>query len=67
MFNLDQPRVGYIPPTSEQHWFSLLNPDKSPRQAFIAIRDARQSGTLPWSPVSTHSAASGAWFVLREV
>jgi hypothetical protein len=39
--------VGYIPPTSAQHWFSLLNPDKSPRQAFIAIRDARQSGTLP--------------------
>ena len=47
MFNLDYATVGYIPSTSEQHWFSLLNPDKSPRQAFIAIRDARQSGALP--------------------
>jgi hypothetical protein len=47
MFNLDYATVGYIPSTSEQHWFSLLNPDESPRPAFIAIRDARQSGVLP--------------------
>jgi hypothetical protein len=47
MFNLDYATVGYVPSTSEQHWFSLLNPDKSPRPAFIAIRDARQSGVLP--------------------
>jgi hypothetical protein len=47
MFNLDYATVGYIPSNSEQRWFSLLNPDKSPRQSFLAIRDARQSGALP--------------------
>jgi Cellulase (glycosyl hydrolase family 5) len=47
LFNLDYATVNYIPPTSEQYWFSLLNPDKSPRQAFSAIRDARQRGVLP--------------------
>jgi hypothetical protein len=47
VFNLDYAAAGWIPPTSEQSWFSLLNPDKSPRPAFSRIQQARQSGELP--------------------
>jgi hypothetical protein len=47
VFNLDHAAVGSIGPSSEQHWFSLLNPDKSPRLAFSRIQQARISGELP--------------------
>ena len=47
MFNLDYAAAAWIPSTSEQSWFSLLNPDKSPRPVFNRIRLARQSGDLP--------------------
>jgi polysaccharide biosynthesis protein PslG len=47
MFNLDYAAAAWIPATSEQSWFSLLNPDKSPRPAFLRIQQARQSGDLP--------------------
>jgi hypothetical protein len=47
LFNLDYATVGYIPSSSEQHWFSLLQPDGSPRAAFNAIRTARENGELP--------------------
>lgn len=47
VFNLDYAAAGWIPPASEQSWFSLLNADKSPRPAFSRIQQARQSGDLP--------------------
>jgi hypothetical protein len=47
LFNLDHAVVGSIPPTSEQYWFSLLNPDRSPRAAFTRLQQARASGELP--------------------
>jgi hypothetical protein len=47
MFNLDYATVGGIPASSEQFWFSLLNPDKTPRAAFNRIKQARTSGELP--------------------
>jgi hypothetical protein len=47
VFNLDHAVVGSVPPTSEQFWFSLLNPDRSPRAAFSRIQQARASGELP--------------------
>ena len=45
VFNLDY--AGSLPPTSERPWFSLLNPDKSPRLAYTLIQQARGSGYLP--------------------
>ncbi len=47
VFNLDAATSGWHPPTSEVHWFSLLNPDKSPRPAYTRFKQARQSGALP--------------------
>jgi hypothetical protein len=46
VFNLDYAATGR-PPSSEQYWFSLLNSDKSPRQAYARIQQARASGELP--------------------
>jgi polysaccharide biosynthesis protein PslG len=46
-FNLDYAAVAWVSPTSEQSWFSLLNPDKSPRPAFSHIQQARRGGELP--------------------
>jgi polysaccharide biosynthesis protein PslG len=45
MFNLDY--ASYLPNTSERSWFSLLNPDKTPRLAYTMIQQARASGYLP--------------------
>jgi hypothetical protein len=47
VFNLDAAATPWHPPTSEVHWFSLLNPDKSPRPAYTLFRQARLNGTLP--------------------
>jgi hypothetical protein len=47
VFNLDYATMGGIPASSEQFWFSLLNPDKTPRAAFSRIKQARASGELP--------------------
>ncbi|MDQ3808839.1 MAG: hypothetical protein M3336_00950, partial [Chloroflexota bacterium] len=47
VFNLDHATLPTIPQSSEQHWFSLLNPDGSPRLAFSRIQQARHSGALP--------------------
>ena len=46
LFNLDYATVPWVPPTSAMHWFSLLNPDRSPRLAYARLRDARASGVL---------------------
>jgi polysaccharide biosynthesis protein PslG len=45
VFNLDY--ASYLPTTSERPWFSLLNPDKSPRAAYTMIQQARATGYLP--------------------
>jgi len=45
VFNLDY--ASYLPNTSERPWFSLLNPDKSPRLAYTMIQQARANGYLP--------------------
>jgi polysaccharide biosynthesis protein PslG len=47
VFNLDYATTPWNPPSSEHHWFSLLNADRSPRQAYSAFQQARQNGTLP--------------------
>jgi hypothetical protein len=44
VFNLDY--ASYLPSTSERPWFSLLNPDKSPRAAYTQIKQARANGYL---------------------
>jgi polysaccharide biosynthesis protein PslG len=46
VFNLDHAAAG-IPPSSEQFWFSMLNPDRSARPALNRFRQARSDGTLP--------------------
>ncbi|HEU5315521.1 MAG TPA: hypothetical protein VFX49_05385 [Chloroflexota bacterium] len=47
VFNLDYAVVPWVPATSPMHWFSLLNPDRSPRPAYNRIKDARATGQLP--------------------
>ena len=47
VFNLDYAAAGSIPSSSEQFWFSLLNPDRSPRPAYSRFQQARQSSELP--------------------
>jgi hypothetical protein len=44
VFNLDY--AAYLPQSSERPWFSLLNPDKTPRLAYTKIQEARLSGYL---------------------
>ena len=46
VFNLDYAASG-MPSTSERVWFSLLNADRSPRQAYTSIKQARAGGYLP--------------------
>jgi hypothetical protein len=47
VFNLDYASNAALPPTSERPWFSLLNPDKTPRQAYTQFQQARANGYLP--------------------
>ncbi len=47
VFNLDYADVGSIGPSSEESWFSMLNPDRSPRPAYQHFQQARSDGTLP--------------------
>jgi hypothetical protein len=47
VFNLDYASNASLSSTSERGWFSLLNPDRSPRLAFTRFRQARASGYLP--------------------
>ena len=47
VFNLDYAALATLPKTSERGWFSLLNPDRSPRAAYTSIQQARASGVLP--------------------
>lgn len=46
VFNLDYATTAWTPASSEHHWFSLLNANKSPRQAYNAFKQARGNGTL---------------------
>ncbi len=47
IFNLDYATTSWVPPTSEQYWFSLLGPGGSPRPAYDRFKQARQNGILP--------------------
>jgi hypothetical protein len=47
VYNLDYATSPSFPATSEQPWFSLLNPDRSPRMAYTQIQQARSNGYLP--------------------
>ena len=47
IFNLDYATNGGLPSTSERQWFSMLNPDHSPRQAYTQFQAARANGFLP--------------------
>lgn len=44
VFNLDYATT--MPTSSERSWFSLLNPDRTPRAAFTKFQQARASGYL---------------------
>jgi hypothetical protein len=46
VFNLDFSTVPWNPTTSGAYWFSLLNPDRSPRPAYTALRDMPKPGAL---------------------
>jgi hypothetical protein len=48
VFNLDFATVPWNPATSGAHWFSLLNPDRSPRPAYTALRDLPKPGAVPF-------------------
>ena len=43
-FNLDFAAVPWNPPASAPYWFSLLNPDHTPRPAYLALRDMDKPG-----------------------
>jgi hypothetical protein len=45
VFNLDY--AAAQPKTSERSWFSLLNPDRTPRAAYTSIQQARAAQFLP--------------------
>ena len=47
VFNLDYAANPTFAITSEQPWFSLLNPDRTPRAAYTKFQQARGSGYLP--------------------
>jgi hypothetical protein len=47
VFNLDYAWKEGLTPASEQFWFGLLNPDRSPREAYVRFQQARSDGTLP--------------------
>jgi hypothetical protein len=44
VWNMPDPAWG---PQDEMYWWSISNPDGSPRPAFLALKAARQNGTLP--------------------
>jgi hypothetical protein len=46
VFNLDFATVPWNPATSGAYWFGLLNPDRSPRPAYTALRDMPKPGAL---------------------
>ena len=46
IFNLDYAANRGLPSTSERPWFSLLNADRSPRQAYLEFQSARINGFL---------------------
>jgi polysaccharide biosynthesis protein PslG len=43
------------PESTSMHWFSILNPDRSPRPAYTALQEMPKSGTAP-SPTPTSTA-----------
>jgi len=45
VFNLDFDTVGWTPPTMGAYWFALLNPDGSPRRAYVGLRDMPKPGS----------------------
>jgi hypothetical protein len=47
VFNLDYATNSAFAPNSEQPWFSLLNPDHSPRTAYAKFQQSRGNGYLP--------------------
>jgi hypothetical protein len=46
-FNLDYATTPWVAPNTAPYWFSLLNPDRSPRAAYRAFKEARANGQLP--------------------
>jgi len=56
-FNLDFDTVPWNPVNLGAYWFALLNPDRSPRPAYVAMRDLPKAGALAPLSVSTAQAA----------
>jgi hypothetical protein len=52
VFNLDFSTVPWTPPYMGAYWFSLLNPDRTPRPAYFALRDMAKpgAGVVPRRP-----------------
>jgi hypothetical protein len=47
VYNFDAATVPWTPSTSEKFWFSLLNPNLTPRLALERLDAARKDGRLP--------------------
>jgi hypothetical protein len=46
VFNLDFATVPWNSPTGGAYWFGLLNPDRTPRPAYVALRDMPKPGAV---------------------
>ena len=57
-FNMDFDTVPWNPPTMGAYWFSLLNPDRSARPAYGAMRDLAKPGAM--APLAVSAAPSPA-------
>lgn len=56
-FNLDFDTVPWNPPAVGAYWFALLNPDRSPRPAYHAMRDLPKPGASVPLPATLATSA----------
>jgi polysaccharide biosynthesis protein PslG len=59
-FNLDFDTVPWNPPQLGAYWFALLNPDRSPRPAYVAMRDLAKPGAAAPLPVSSAAVSAAS-------
>src|SRR5687767_1489857 len=55
-FNMDFDTVPWNPPTLGAYWFALLNPDRSPRPVYTAMRDLPKRGASAPLPIGVTPA-----------
>jgi hypothetical protein len=57
-FNMDFDTVSWNPPTLGAYWFALLNPDRSSRPVYGAMRDLPKPGASALLPVTAPAAST---------